>query len=79
MRISKMTNYYIETIANHEGISPSKALEALVAMGYDSWIAWRTAQVHSSPKLTEYLQRSDEIKREIHMRQAKVPEPESAK
>jgi hypothetical protein len=75
MRISKQTQYYIETIAKREGISPSKALEALVHMGYDSWIAWRTAQVHSSPKLAEDLQRVHERKRELAMQAARVPEP----
>jgi hypothetical protein len=75
MKISKMTNYYSETIAKREGISPSKALEALVHMGYDSWIAWRTAQVHSSPELAAELHRIHERKRELAMQAARVPEP----
>jgi hypothetical protein len=79
MRISKQTQYYIDTIAKHEGISPSKACEALIHMGYDSWLAWRSTKTHSSPELAADLHRIHERKRDLAMLQAKVPEPESTR
>jgi hypothetical protein len=75
MRISKQTQYYIDTIAKHEGISPTKAMEALVHMGYDSWMAWRSTKTSTSPELAAELQRNHERKRELAMQQARVPEP----
>lgn len=55
MHISKITAWRAETLAHLEGITPSKALEALCCMGWNQYLAGRVARAHSSPELEAEL------------------------
>jgi hypothetical protein len=68
-RLHKITEYHVNVVAKMEGIHPSAALDALVAIGYDAWLAARVT--HSSPKLTAELEAIQAQRRDIHMRSAK--------
>jgi len=49
MALNKTVAKQCATIAKFEGISPSKALEALVAFAYEAWLDSRVARMPPKP------------------------------
>jgi hypothetical protein len=49
MALPKNAARRCSTIAKHEGITPTQALEALVAFAYDAWLASRVARAAPKP------------------------------